>query len=358
MKKTLALVVLALVAAHCSKPAVEQIETTGPLTVEVEEAKLDAIETSVAVTGIVEPAPGADWTIVAPGAGRVLEIPKAEGDVVNAGDLLVRFEVPSITSDVVARQSEVAQSNARLTNARAAATRLTGLVQRGIAAQRELDEATREEREAEAAVRQADGAREAATLTAARLVVRARFAGVVEHRFHNVGDSVDASASDPVLRVIDPARLEVAAAVPAAQLTSITPGHHAKVINPADGSEIDGVVLTRPPSVDNAAATGEVRISFRGKAPRLTSGTPVQVQIVGESRENVLVVPSAAVFHEGDRVFVVVAGSDGKAHHKPVKTGIVTRELTQIVSGIVAGDKVILSGAEPVPDGAAVTIGK
>jgi len=56
-------------------------------------------------------------------------------------------------------------------------------------------------------------------------------------------------------------------------------------------------------------------------------------------------------------VFVIVAGDDGKAHHKNVKTGIVTREKVQIVSGLTAGEKVIV-GTEPVPDGAAITIGK
>ena len=123
-------------------------------------------------------------------------------------------------------------------------------------------------------------------------------------------------------------------------------------------NEIAAKVLTRPPSVDPSAATGDVRISIGASHAKLVAGTPIQVEITGDSKTNVLVVPAAAVFHEGDNVFVVVAGDDGKAHRKNVKTGIVTREKAQIVSGIVAGEKVILSGTEPVPDGAAITIGK
>ena len=88
------------------------------------------------------------------------------------------------------------------------------------------------------------------------------------------------------------------------------------------------------------------------------SREPIDLITVAVQAPNVLVVPAAAVYHEGDNVFVVVAGDDGKSHRKNVKTGIVTHEKAQILSGIVAGEKVILSGAEPVPDGAAITIGK
>jgi RND family efflux transporter MFP subunit len=358
MKRTIAVALVALGTIHCSKPAVEQVETTGPLTVEVAPVTLDTIQTVITVTGTVMPSPGADWTFSAPEAGKVVELPKGEGDVVKAGDVLARFEIPSLSATLIASQSEILQANARLANAKSAATRLTGLVQRGIAAQKDLDEAIREQGEAEAAVRQAEGNHAAAELLNSRTVVRARFAGVVAQRWHNPGDTVEAVATDPVLRVIDPTRLEVEAAVPAAQLALITPGHPAKVFNPADGSEIASRVVTRPPAVDPSAATGDVRISIGTTQAKLTVGTPIQVEITGDTRDNVLVVPAAAVFHEGDAVFVVVAGDDGKAHHKNVKTGIVTREKIQIVSGLTAGEKVILSGAEPVPDGAAITIGK
>lgn len=354
----LLLALVAVSATRCSQPAVQELETTGPLTVRTAPATLDLIQTSVTVTGSVTPAPGADWTITAPEAGRILELPKAEGDPVKTGDLLAKFEIPSLTAELIARQSESAQADARLRNAKSVATRLTGLVERGIAPQRELDDAQRELTEAEAAVRQADAAREAADLLAARTVIRARFDGVIARRWHNPGDNVDASASDPVLRVIDPTRLEVTALVPASQLGLIIPGHAAKIFNPTDGSEIAGSVITRPASVDDMAAAGEVRIALGPGAPALTVGMPVQAEVTGDSQNNVLVVPSLAIFHEGDQVFVVVAGADGKAHHKNVSTGIVTRDKTQITSGLVAGDLVILSGPEPVPDGAAISVVK
>src|SRR6185436_4447714 len=188
----------------CSEPSVEKVETAAAVPVSVEVAKTDTIEGVISVTGTVTPAPGAEITIVAPEPARIAELPKAEGDAVAAGDLLVRFDIPSRPAEVAARRAEVAQATVRLTTARAAVTRLTGLVERGVASAREVEEAKREEADAQAALDQAQSAVTATEALAARSVVRATFAGAIAKRFHNVGDLVESSASDPILRVVDP----------------------------------------------------------------------------------------------------------------------------------------------------------
>lgn len=344
--------------AGCSKAEVETVDTAGPMFVHVAPAKLESIQTSVTATGTVTPSPGADWTITAPDNGRIVDMPKAEGDVVKQGDLLVRFDVPSLAAELAARQAEMASATARVQSARSNATRLSGLLERGIASQREVDEANRELQEANAALGQATGGKQAAELLAARVVITARFDGVVARRWHNPGDQVDASSADPVLRIIDPARLEIVAAVPVSQLSLVGPGHAAHIFNPGDGSTIDGAVITVPPAVDNAAATGDVRVSLPKTAAALTAGTPVQIEILSNVRANALVVPTSAVLHEGTDAYVMIAGTDGKAHRKSVTVGLVAHERTQILSGLTAGDSVILAGPDPIPDGAAITIQK
>jgi uncharacterized NAD(P)/FAD-binding protein YdhS len=82
----------------------------------------------------------------------------------------------------------------------------------------------------------------------------------------------------------------------------------------------------------------------------------VRIEILTERHTGVLLVPSGAIGRDGDEVFVMVAGADNKAHRKAVKAGIATRVSTEILEGLTAGDKVILLGTEPVPDGAAIEI--
>ncbi len=90
------------------------------------------------------------------------------------------------------------------------------LFDRGVAARKEVEDADRAVADAQAALAQAEAARAAANLVAARSVVRATFDGVVAKRYHNPGDLVEPVSADPVLRVIDPRRLEVVASVPLA----------------------------------------------------------------------------------------------------------------------------------------------
>ena len=116
-----------------------------------------------------------------------------------------------------------------------------------------------------------------------------------------------------------------------------------------------GKVLTRPAAVDPGGVTADVRVSFAG-ATRLATGTPLRIEIVAEQRPNALAVPAAAVLHEDEDAFVMVAGSDNKAHKRRVEIGLTTPAEAEIRSGLKAGDAVVVQGQQGLPDGAAITI--
>jgi RND family efflux transporter MFP subunit len=356
MTRPHAVVVLALaLLAGCSGKSVEEVETTAAAPVKTLTLAPKMVEGVVAATGTVSAAPGADWTITAPEAARIVELPKAEGDRVKPGDLLVRFEIPSLATDVATRRAEAETARARVDNAQANVTRLTTLVEHGVAAQKELEDARRELAEARAALAQADSASQNAGVLASRSVVRARFPGVVAKRAHNPGDMVEASASDVILRVIDPARLQVVAAVAIADVRRIETGRLVRILVPGSDEPESGKVLTRPAVVDPAGVTADVRVSFAG-ATRLAAGTPVRVEIVAEQHPNALAVPAEAVLHEDEDAFVMVAGSDNKAHKRKVEIGLSTPREAEITSGLKAGDVVIVQGQQGLPDGAAIAI--
>src|SRR5207244_5376545 len=105
---------MCVASAACSKPAVEQVETKAAAPVTTIDIAPQTIEGVVAATGSVSAAPGFDWMITAPEHARIVELPKAEGDRVKPGDLLVRFEIPSLATDVSTRRAEVQTAQARL----------------------------------------------------------------------------------------------------------------------------------------------------------------------------------------------------------------------------------------------------
>jgi len=114
-------------------------------------------------------------------------------------------------------------------------------------------------------------------------------------------------------------------------------------------------VVSRPAAVDPTGVSADVRIAF-DKGTKLAAGTPVRVEITAEERRNALAVPIEALIHEDDDTFVMVAGDDKKAHKRKVEVGLITPATAELVSGVKAGEQVIVQGQQGLPDGADIVI--
>ena len=348
--------IVAMAASGCTRPATEEVDTETVIPVTTAPARLGTIRAIIQATGDVNPAPGAELIIVAPEAARVTAITKGEGDRVRRGEVLVRFEIPTLAADVLSKNAEATAAEARLQNARENQTRLRDLFDRGVAARKEVEDADREVADAQAALAQAQAAGGAARTLASRQEVAATFDGVVAKRYHNPGDLVDRSSSDPVLRVIDPARLQVDASVAIADLSRIVVGAAGRLILPGNATPIPLKVVTTPAAVEPGTASAPVRLAF-GAPHRLAAGTPVEVEIEAEEDANVVLVPAAAIIREGEETAVFVA-SDGKAHRRAVVLGIIGATDVEIRDGVKPGEEVIVGGHAGLPDDAMITTEK
>jgi RND family efflux transporter MFP subunit len=341
-------------AAACGRrETLDSLAAEPPVTVGVHVVKLDTIRNVLTSSGIIVPAAAADWTIAAPEPARIVELPKAEGEAVAVGDLLVRFEIASVNADVSARQAEHADAITKLDSAKADVARLSALFDQGVLARNQLDAARERLAQAESALRRAQSELDAISAVQERAVVRARFAGVVARRWHQEGDLVQGSPADPVLRVIDPARVQVSLQVPAHQLGRATPGMPASVtLQPGAAPEPATIVLRNAP--DPGAPSAEVRLALVNAIP-IPVDTPVQVEILLEQRTEAIVVPRVALVYERERPFVFIASTDNRAHKREVRVGLVVQERAEILSGVAVGDRVIVTGLDGLTDGASIS---
>jgi RND family efflux transporter MFP subunit len=347
----------AICAGACTQSTPEEVESEAVVPVQTAAAEKGTIRGVVHATGLVTPAPGAELIVIAPEAARIAEIHLGEGERVKRGDVLVRFEIPGAAAEVEKQAAEVKRAQAGLANATANETRARDLFTRGVAARKEVEDAERQIADAQAAVAQAEASRAAAQTVATRSVVYATFDGLVAKRYHNPGDVVEATASDPVLRVIDPQRLEVVASIPLTDVTRVVLGASARLSGRPEGdSEVALKVVSRPSAVDPGTATIPVRLGFV-RPTNLPAGAPVQVDIDAEKHDGVVVVPDAAIVREGEETAIFVV-TDNKAARHEVKTGLSDGMRTEILSGVSAGDQVVVEGQAGLPDGAAVTTAK
>jgi RND family efflux transporter MFP subunit len=330
--RLLAILGVTMFFVACQRDAPEEVESETVVPVTAMPADTGSITAEARATGIVAPAPGAELLVIAPEPARIVDMPKAEGDTVKRGDILVRIE-----------------------NARAALARAKDLFDRGVAARKEVEDATKELADAEADLAAAQAATVAAGAIAARSVVRATFDGIVAKRSHNPGDLVEATASDAVLRVVDPRRVEVIASVPIADALGIRVDAPARIVDASASAGDDRLkVVARPAAVQSGTATVAVRLSF-AKSTRYPVGAPVQVAIETDTHKNAVLVPASAVVREGEETAVFVVENQ-MAKRREVKTGFENNDHVEILSGVTTGEMVITSGQNGLPDGATVTL--
>jgi membrane fusion protein, multidrug efflux system len=355
---SLTLASLALVAipgCRRSSPA-EAVAVTGPPVVTVEVARVETLKSTVVGTGTILPALASDWTIYSPEIGRIESMPKAEGDQVKTGDVLVQFEFGDALQEVSARKSDVTAAAARLDGAKTALAKITAMFDRGFSSRNDFETAKRTVSDAEVELSRANQRLEIANSAADRGVIKARFPGVVAKRYHNEGDLVNAAVSDPVIRVIDPARVQVALPVSITQLVLVQPGQQATVVSAVSPAGVPATVVTKASINDPLATAGEVRLSFASPTT-LALDTPVQAEILLDQRTNVVSVALAAALKgEGASRYVMIAGPDGHAHRRDVQLGLATRDRVEIVSGVAAGDRVIVKGLDLIADGGEIRI--
>lgn len=331
------------------QPATQEETGPEPVSVNIELARTQTLRVTVNGRGVVAAAAAGDWTVYPAQMGRILELPKHEGDTVEAGDALVRFEYGNTAADLSAHQMDVTSAEARVQSARAQLTKISAMFERGYTSRNELETATSAVTAAELEVARAKAQLQATNEAAERAVVRARFSGIVTKVFHNEGDLVNGSVMDPVIRVVDPTRLEVVMMAPVQELVQIQPGQPATVVS-VNGAE-PATVLLRPTPADPQAATQDIRLAFTTPTT-LPIDSPVEVDILIAERPGVVALPQDAVLEgEEGRSFVMIAGVDGRAHRRDVRLGLRARDRVEIAAGVTPGDRVIVKNAADVAEG-------
>ena len=185
--------------------------------------------------------------------------------------------------------------------------------------------------------------------------IRSPIDGVVTDRPLFQGEL--ATANQPLLTVMDTSKLIAKAHIAQDEAAELKVGDAAGLSFEGLDDPIKGRVMLISPALDPGSTTVEVWIEAIKPGAALKPGMNVSVEAVAKSVKNALVVPASAVYKNpetGD--YVLLAGSDGKAHLVKVKVGIRSKELAEIESGLKEGDSVITVGGYALPDGTKIKI--
>ncbi len=333
--------VLATLGAGCKGSHGGEDQAAAVVTAGTAVATEQPFAQTVNAIGTVHPRPGRFAELSAPGPTRVARIFVAPGQRVAEGDSLVGFERAPF--DAAARSAAAA-----LVNAERAYSRAVRLVQAGILAQKDSEQAAAELAQAQVAAITARRAQELATL-------RAPLAGVVTRMTAVLGAAVDQSQA--LVEVADPAALDIVLDVSPAEAAGIHPGDDVTVTSgESGGGEAlgQGVVTDVAAAVDSVSRAVAVRARLVRPARPLRIGESVAGKIATVVHPRALTVPVAALVPAGDGFQVFVVDSAGVAHARAVTVGGRSEALAEILTGLKAGETVVTTGAYGVEDGAKI----
>jgi HlyD family secretion protein len=165
---------------------------------------------------------------------------------------------------------------------------------------------------------------------------------------------------EPLLEIGDPTQLEIVVDLLSADAVKVHPGATmlieewgGPVALPARVRRVEPSGFTKVSALGVEEQRVNVIGDFTGDTDRLGDGYRIEARIVVTEADDVLLVPSSALFRRRDawHVFAVV---DGRATLRRVEIGRGTPQQTELVSGLAEGDAVILHPSDQVADGTRV----
>ncbi len=310
--------------------------------------------------------------------GRIEYLGVKEGDRVKKGQLLLKLWNDDQQAQAALAETQIALAGRRVdeaciaaVNAEKEAKRQSELRARGFVLTSKED-AARTEAEvrrascntAKADVAQAEAKLKATRVEQGRVALYAPFDGTVAKIVGELGEystpSPPGVPTPPAIDLIDDSCLYVKAPMDEVDAPKIQIGQPARItLDALPGKLLPGKVRRVAPyvsAVEKQARTVDVEVDFAKpeETGKLLVGYSADVEIILDGRDNVLRIPTAAI-QEGGKVLLFNADS-GKLEERKIKAGLANWEFTEVLEGLVAGDRIVTSlEKEGVKAGAKVT---
>jgi membrane fusion protein (multidrug efflux system) len=282
-----------------------------------------------------------------------------EGQMVHTGQTLFLMDPKPFEATLQTAKGQLAQQQARLYITKANLARVIPLAKQNALSQKDLDDATGNEKEAESAVIAAQGQVRTAELNLSYTTIKSPLNGLSSFAHQQDGSYVTASASglltyvyqlDPMwvnFSISENELLRYRAQVDKKQLVFPANNDFEVSVVLADGSLFPstGHINFTNPAFNTQTGTFLVRASLANPTGSLRPGQFVKARVSGAIRPNAILVPQRAVLQGAKSHFVWVVDSDSKAHERVVETGEWHGDDWFITEGLKPGERVVVDGA-------------
>lgn len=303
--------------------------------------------------------------------GPLLEVRFREGQDVTKGDVLARIDPRPFQASLDAVTAKKQQDEASLANARLDSNRYAKLAATAYSSAQQADTARSQVSQLEAQVRGDQAQIDTARTNLSYTTILAPIDGRVGLRQVDAGNLVRAGDVNPITVITQLKPINVVFTLPQQDLPQVAAAQQAGtpevVALRADGGGVAanlparGAVLERGKltvldnQVDPTTGTIKLKATFPNPSLLLWPGGFVNVRLLVQTLPGVVTIPSAAV-QRGPRGTFVFVVTDATVQRRELKTGFEDDQLSVVLEGVKAGERVVTDGAQRLSDGAKVAV--
>jgi multidrug efflux system membrane fusion protein len=295
--------------------------------------------------------------------GQLQTIGFTEGQMVKAGDFLAQIDARPYEATLAQNQAQLNKDTALFNQAQSDLARFEILGKQNSIAEQQVTDQEFLVKQDQAAMAIDQAQIDSANLNIAYCHIVASVSGRVGLRQVDQGNYVQTTDANGLVILTQLEPISVIFTVPEDNLPQIMARVKGGATLPVaiyDRANVaklqDGKLAFIDNQIDPTTGTVKLRAMFDNKDDSLFPQQFVNAQLTVDTMSNATVAPNAAIQQGAQGSFVYVVNDDNTVSVRQIKTGPVDGERTAILSGLKAGENVVIDGVDRLRDGAKVTV--
>jgi multidrug efflux system membrane fusion protein len=293
--------------------------------------------------------------------GYIDSVKFKEGDEVKKGDVLFVIDRRPFQAQAARAEAELVRARTQAELARTQADRAKKLLEGRVISQEEFDQRIAAGAEADAAVRAASAAADAARLDLEFTEIRSPINGRAGQALITPGNLV--SPNQSLLTTVvsldrvyvyfesdEQSFLRYAAMGQSGERSASQDARHPVQVGLANeaGFPHEGVLDFVDNHIDPKTGTIRTRAVLDNKDRQLTPGLFARVKLLGSGQVNAILIDEKAILTDQDRKYVYVVGDQNRAMRRDIVLGRESDGMRVVTSGLNPGDRVIVHGVQKI----------
>jgi membrane fusion protein, multidrug efflux system len=334
----------------------------GPAPIPVVAATSRKGDIGVYYSGLGAVTPLATVTVRAQVDGQLMSVRYREGDTVHKGDLLVEIDDRPYRAVLTQAEGQRLRDQAALENARIDLARYQQLVPLKAASEQQLATQQATVRQDEGVVKLDEGQIEGAKLNLAYCRVTAPVTGRVGLRLVDPGNIVHAADTNGLVVITQMNPISAIFTISEDQLQAVLQKMDAGQTLQVDAYDRDaktklaqGSLTTLDNQIDPTTGTLKLRATFENEKGKLFPNQFVNARLLVQEKRGVTLLPTAAVQRNSQATYVYLVKADHTVTVRPITLGTTEGDDSEVTTGLVPGDVVVMTGVDKLQEGSKVT---